>query len=811
MLRNYIRIAWRNFQKNFLYSVINVLGLSVGLASAIIILLYVQHELTVDEHHENHDFIYRLGIEIGIGGPPVKAGISPYPAGPDLTDLFPEIDGFVRMFAMDLVSSEILIQYEENSLYEKGTLLVDSNFFDIFTHPVVYGDPAASLRHNNIAVLTKSKAERIFGPGDPVGKHFVFDKEHQVEVGAVIEDIPDNSHLKFRMLMYYRSLNGIIGEGARSDSYFTNNFFTYVLANQDLNTPEFEEKLDAFVQDRIYSDFREQVVDGSFKLHLRPMKELYFLKDELYEPFNPEEIPAKGDRVFVYIFITVAIILLSIAAVNYMNMAIARSAKRSKEVGVRKVLGADKTSLIRQFLAESVLISFVALLIALLWVELSMPTFNQLMSKNLSLTLFYDLPLLAFVLALVIFTGLLSGSYPALYLSGFRPVEVLKRQISLSDRNLLVRKLLVGFQFTISVFMIIATLVVVQQLFFMRNKDLGYETERIVILNVHDLGSHQRENLKNEIMQMAVVEKVSLSSNIPGPGIGLQQWGFQIESEDGFVERMTGVYRVDPFFAEVYGLELVEGRFFDHNLPTDLAESVVVNETAVSLFGWDDPVGKKVRHFGDPENGGRRVVGVVRDFHVNSFEQQISPLVILPEEQGTQISIWLKSDAGPGVLQAIEGVWHDIAGFLPMRHQFMNERHHLSIQSHENLGRLFALFAALCVFLSLMGLFGLAGFSAEQKTREIGIRVVHGATTLNILQLLYREFIWLMLIAIAVASAAAFYFTDSWLAHFAYRIDMSPLPFLMSGLIAMLVSLLTVGYHAVRSSGINPVEALKYE
>lgn len=811
MIRNYLNLAWRNFRKNMLYSVINVLGLSIGLASAIIIMLYVQHELSADDHHENHDLIYRLGIEIGIGGPPVKAGVSSYPAGQDLKDNFPEIDDFVRMIALDLFSSEFLIQYNETSLYEKGALLVESNFFDFFTHPVVYGDPVASLQHNNLAVLTRSTAERIFGPGDPVGKHIVFDKNHNVEVGSVIEDIPDNSHFKFRILMGWHSLDGMISEGMMSAGYFTNNFFTYLLANQDLNTPEFDAKLKSFVQDNILTDFSEHVPDGSFMLHVRPMKDLYFLKDEVYEPYNPEEIPAKGDQAFVYIFITIAVFLLSIAAVNYMNMAIARSSKRSREVGVRKVLGANRSSLIRQFLAESLLVSFVAFLLALLWLELFLPVFNQLMLKNLSFDLLLNLRFTTLVLLLVLLTGLLSGSYPALYLSGFRPVAVLKQQMGFSDKNLFVRKILVGFQFTISVFMIIATMIVLHQLFFMRNKDLGYETERIVLLNLHDLEPDQRISLKNEMEQLAVVEQATLSINLPGPGISLQQRGFQVETEDGFAERMTGAYHVDPSFAAVYGLELVAGRFFDPDLETDFSESYVVNESAVRLFGWDDPIGKQIRNVGTAPETSRRVIGVVKDFHVASFEQQIIPLIIIPVEQGPQMSLKLKPDARQGVMRTLETTWQDFAGFLPMRHQFMEERHYLSIQSHENLGRLFATFAALCIFLSLMGLFGLAGFSAEQKTKEIGIRVVHGASTANILNLLYKEYVWLMVIAIVVASAGAFFFVDTWLANFAYRIGITPIPFLLSGLIAVLVSLLTVGYHAVRSSGVNPVEALKYD
>ncbi len=812
MFSNYIIIALRNFRKNVLYAGINIVGLSVGIASAILILLYVQHELSADKHHEHYDELYRVGVRIGIGGPPVTAGLSSYPAGPNLAGHFPEITMFTRFFSLDLLFSDILVEYNEHGIYEKGILLADSNFFDLFTHQAVYGDPAASLRHNNVAVLTLSSAEKIFGPGNPVGKTFRLDQEHNIEVGAVIEDIPDNAHLKFRMLLFWNSLDNLLGSGLAGNSYFQNNLFTYIRADSDLNTPGFTDKVDDFVRDHVLTEFDEHGLDGSFQFLFRPLKDLYFLKDDLYEPANPEMIPTKGDRQFVYVFITIAIFLTSIASINYMNMAIARSTSRSKEVGVRKAMGADRPGLIRQFFTESLLTSFLALCLALLWVEVTLPYFNGLLMKNLSFNLAEDPQFSLWLLALAVFAGLLSGSYPALYLSGFNPAEVLKQQPNLSDRNLFTRKVLVGMQFTISVFMMIATLVVMQQLSFMRNKDMGYDRDNVLLINVSDLSTERRTSLRNEIEQLSIVKGTSMSENIPGPGSSLQQWGFSVETEYGFAERMTPVFMVDPHYAGILKLEMAEGRFFDPGKPTDLNTAYVINEAAVRLFEWDEPLGKQIRHIDQQADTSRRtVIGVVKDFHLAALDQKIAPLIIIPVENGNYVNVRLSDNAGGQSLQSVQQIWDDVAEGLPFRYQYMDERHQQAIASFENLGRLFALFAALCIFLSLMGLFGLSGFSAEQKTKEIGIRIVHGASLNHILVLLYREYVWLMLVAIMIASACSFYFLDNWLTQFAYRIGMDIVPFMGAAILAFAVSLITVGYHAIRITRDNPVEALKYE
>ncbi len=812
MLKNYFLIALRNLKKNVLYSLINIAGLSVGLASAILIFLYVQHELSADRHLSHYDELYRIGIEVGIGGPPITAGISSYPVGPDMVANFPEVTDFVRIFTMNFVASEHLVEYDGNALYEKGVLLVDSNFFDLFDHPAVYGDPDASLRHNNLAVLTRSTAERIFGPGDPVGRTFRFDRQHNIEVGAVIEDIPDNAHLKFRMLLFWNSFGQMLADQATTaESYFSNNLFTYVRAEKNLTTPEFIAKVDEFVQQHIIDELDLIEAGAFYRLHFRPVKGLYFSKEEVYEPDNPEIIPAKGDRMFVSIFITIAIFLTSIAAINYMNMAIARSARRSKEVGVRKALGASRQSLVRQFLSESLLYAFAAFIFALLWVEISLPFFNNLLIKNLSFSIFYDLQFTLWVFALVLFTGLLSGSYPALYLSGFRPVDVLKQKFNLSDRNLFLRKTLVGMQFTISIFMIIATFVVLQQLAYMHNRDMGFQADNVLTLNITDVDPDRRVGLKNEMNQLAGVEAASLSHNLPGPLSSLQKWGFSVETEEGFSERMTSVYHVDGHFADLYNIEVVAGRFFDPDLQTDFTDAFVINEAAARLFEWDDPVGKQINFLGSSSEGPRRVIGVVSDFQIASFNQTIEPLIIFPSENSSILSLRIATNNPGGMLRAAEQVWNSYADNLPMRHQFMDERQRLAYESHTKLGQLFALFAVLCIFLSLMGLFGLSGFSAEQKTKEIGIRIVHGASLNNILALLYREYIWLMAVAIVIASVAAWFFTDNWLAQFAYRIQPGVSPFLVAAVLSFGVSLLTVGYHAARSSRANPVEALKYE
>ena len=809
MFTTYLVTALRMLRKSRLYSVINVLGLSLGLAATILIMLYVQHEFTADRHHEHYDEIYRVGLELGIGGPPLKAAVSSYPAGPALKDYFPEITDFVRIGSLDLIMRDVLLEYDDKAIYKKGTLLVDSNFFDLFTHPVVYGDPEAALRHSNVAVLTRSAAERIFGPGDPVGKQFRFDQAHNIEVGAVIEDIPDNSHLKFRMLLFWNSLDNITSQGMMSsEDFFSNNLTTYLRGSPDLNTPQMQERLNAFVDERILGGAQAQVDDITYRLHLHPMQTLYFLTDEMYEPFNPERIPARGNRLFVYVFITVAIFIAVIASINYMNMAVARSGRRSREVGVRKVLGADRSCLIRQFLTESLLTVVLALLVALLWVELLIPVVNQLLLKELSFSLLTDWSISVMVLLLTLVTGLFAGSYPAFYLSHFRPSDVLKSRVALSDANLIIRKLLVGLQFTISVFMVIATIIVMQQLSYMRSKDLGYSTENMMVLNVSDLPEGRRVSLQNELDQLAAVEKTSLSNNIPGPGSALSNWGFNVETRDGFTERMLHVYRVDQHFQDVYGIEVARGRFYDPDQPTDMQDAVVVNEAAVQFFEWEDPIGKRIINMGGDS---RRVIGVVQSFHIASLEQEIVPLVILPEESGNFLHLkLLPGPAQPGV-SAVKAVWEEIAGLLPMRYEFLDERHRAEYLTHQNLGQLFGLFALLCIFLSLMGLFGLSGFSAEQKTKEIGIRVVHGASLRNILGLLYKDYGKLMLLAIIIASGTALYFLENWLAQFAYRVDMGVFPFVSAALLALAVSLATVGYHAWRTVRDNPVEALKHE
>lgn len=810
MFTTYLVTAFRSLLKGKLYSVINILGLSLGLSAAIMILLYVQHELSADRHHEHFDELYRVGIEIGIGGPPVKAAVSSYPAGPALKEFFPEVTDFVRLGSLDMMLSDALVEYNENALYEQGILLVDSNFFDLFTHPVVYGDPVAALRHNDIAVLTRSSAERIFGPGNPVGKQFRLAREYNIEVGAVIEDIPDNSHLKFRMLLFWNSLDQLTAATMSSSSFFDNNVFTYLRSGSDLNTPEMQQKLEAFIEERVLAGEPIGNIDLVYKLNLNPFSDLYFLKGELYEPANPEKIPAKGNRMFILVFVTVAIFLTAIASINYMNMAVARSGRRAKEVGVRKVLGADKGSLIWQFLSESILTVVIALLFALLWVELLLPVVNNLLMKDMAFgLLFAAWRIIGAVLLLTLITGLLSGSYPAFYLSHFRPSEVFKSQMALSDRNLLIRKVLVGMQFTISVFMIIATFVVMQQLSYMRNKDLGYTTENMMVMNVSDLPEERRQSFQRAVDQVAGVEKTSLAFSIPGPGSILPNWGLSVETREGFMERMLPLYLVDAHFRDVYDIELTEGRFYDPDLPTDLTDAVVVNEAAVRLFGWEEPIGMRISRAG--RNEYKRVVGVVRNFHVSSLESEIVPLVMLGEENGAFLHVRLSPGPVREKISAIQALWQETAGVIPMRYDFLEDRHQIAYLTQENQGRLFGLFALLCIFLSLMGLFGLTGFSAQQKTKEISIRVVHGATLMNIHGLLYKDYGKLMLMAIVIASGAAIYFLESWLAQFAFRIDMGILPFVTAAIIAITISLATVGYHAWRTLHQNPVDSLRHE
>ncbi len=810
MIKNFILIAVRNLFRNRLYGAINILGLSIGLACALLIALFLRHELNADKHHAHYESLYRLGVEMGLGGSPtIKASLSSYPIGPDMKENFPEVVDFTRFYYLDAFHSDMLVEYEDKAVYESGVVLADSSFLDLFTHPVIYGDAKASLRKSRMAVLTRSAAERLFGPGDPVGRSFRLNQTHQMQVGAVIEDIPDNSHLKFRILLFWDSMPGSTGHNMARNSYFENNIYTYVKINEGADIKGLRTRMDELVESRTRSIFIDNNLQGTFRMHLRPMKELYFIKSEQYQPTNPEPIPAKGDMTYVYVFMAIAVFLTAIASINYMNMAIARSGRRSKEVGVRKVLGAESYSLMGQFLAESVIVAFLALLLALAWVELSLPVFNNLLMKNLSLRLFQDPEILMISIGFTALVGLLSGSYPALYLSGFQPLAVLKQQVRLSDRNLNLRKIMVALQFTISIFMIIATLVVLQQLHYIRNKDLGYQTGNILILSLNDLEEDQRMTLKKEMEQLAAVSQACLSYDIPGPGKMVSNNGVSTESEEGFTDRLSGVYRADASFASLFDIEMRQGRFFDSALETDYTQAVVINETAARTFGWDDQaLGKRFMNTSGDDTLFQQVIGVISDFHVYSIDMEIGSLVIFPKKTGDQLSLKVQPGNEASALKQVEAIWKDHLGSLPMRYRFMNENHRVAYLIHTNQGRLFAIFALLCIILSLMGLFGLSGFSAEQKNREIGIRKVHGATLKDILSLLYKEYIGLMIVSVMVASVLGGLVMEQWLSRFAFNTGLSIGPFFMAAALAFSVSLLTVGYHAVRCAGENPVKAL---
>jgi len=811
MYRNYISIALRNLGKNKLHSAINILGLSIGLASAMMITLYVHHERSADRHHEHFNEIYRVGAEIAIGNNPMRMALSAAPLGPDLVDLFPEITDFVRLFPIGFSSDQFLIEYQQDLIYERGLFLVDSNYFEFFSHPAVYGDPVHSISHNNIAVFTKSSAEKLFGPGDPTGKQFRLNRDHLVQVGAVIEDIPDNSHLKFRMLLFRNSLGNTREQDLAAVNYMQNNLYTYVKTTQALDEHSFQEKVEQLVFDRIMSQLLEFGIEGSYKLHFTPMRDIYFNTVDTYEPGNPGPIPAKGDKTYVIIFVAIAIFLCFIASINYMNMAIARSMQRSKEVGVRKVMGAARRNLVGQFLTESLLISFLALIIALLWVEIALPSFNTLLAKNLSVLMLMHPQLLVIMLAIVVLTGVVSGSYPAFYLSGFRPIDVLKMKIRLSDRRISLRKVLVTLQFTISIGMIIATLVVAAQLRYMHTKDTGYALDDIIIMNLREIAPEERENFKETITQLAFVKQASLSNSIPGPGNNISQWGLNFETKDGFMEYMINVYHVDHDYLNTFNIPLTQGRFFEPGAATDQEHAALVNEAAVKHFGWDDPIGMRVQMLGTTTEMNRRVIGVVKDFHLTSLQETIKPLLILPGENSSMLSVFIQPGQTLHALKEIETLWHEFSGGLPMRHQFMTERHQIAYAGYDSLGKLFGAFAVLCILLSLMGLFGLSGYSAEQKTREIGIRKVHGATTTDILKLLYKEYAVLMIIAMIVASTLAWYFMNNWLAQFAYNTGLNAWPFFFASSLAMIISVTTVGYHAIRTSAANPVNSMKYE
>jgi len=797
MLKNYFKIAWRNLARNKTYSAINILGLATGMSACILIFLFVQHELTYDRHFNKADRIVRVVSSIQMQGEPDKFAYTPFKLAQTISDNYPEAEVVTKILPV----SKQTLWIEERAFNQENLFFADSNFFKVFNYTFLQGNPETALKAPRTIVITEDLAIKFFGSvNSALGQTLQFSKNAHQVTGIIAN--PQHSHLQADGFLSAITL-GKGSDEINAPTSITNwlalNWFTYVLLTDKNQAGSLQQKLYDLSRNTINPWIKENELTASQTFYLQPIRDIHL---------NPEwkdQLAAYGQKSYVYIFGFVAAFLLLIACINYMNLATARSAKRAREVGLRKVVGAHRSQIIGQFIGESVLITLFSMLLALALVEIMLPHFNVLTNKNFSYTYFTEGSFGLVLLTIVLLVGLLAGSYPAFFLSGFKPVEVLKSDKSPQGGNALLRKFLVVMQFTISLILIIGTLVVFSQMQFIKNANLGFEKEQVFVIDIPTGDTtimRQLPRIKEELLSYAAIQKVANVVNIPGGTISDL---ITLIEKDGKQEEGTSfVLAGDYDFLDLLNISVLKGRNFSREMATDLKGGVLVNQALVKKMGWTDPIGKKIL-FADWD---AKVIGVVNDFHYTSLHTSIDPLVIAlgPSSPG-YLLVRVNTNNLPATLRFVQDKWKTFDPKHPMEYFFLDEFFDQQYRTEEKMLNIFGYFAALTIIIACLGLFGLTSFTAEQRTREIGIRKVMGSSVTNIIILLSKDFALLVAISIGLATPLAWYGMHQWLQDFAYRVPISLWIFLMAGCCAML----TVSLQAAKAANANPIKALRAE
>jgi putative ABC transport system permease protein len=790
MIKNYLTVTLRNLRKHKAYSLINITGLAIGMACSILILLWVKDELSFDRFHANAAQIYRVYRDEAVTAPGSGSALTSPPMAAAFKKDFPEVLKSTRFGTWQ----RRLITNGDKSFTETGYMHADPDFFEMFSFPFVKGDPKTAFSNPYSVVLTESAAAKYFGADDPMGQHLTIDRTFDVVVTGIVRDPPLNSSLTFTMLSPFQILlTQYIGDD-NSDNWGFNSFSTFLLLAPEVRAADFNAKLEGYLQ--------RYVADDTDRLAVQRLTDIHLLSDLGHDFRN------KGSIKYVWIFSALALFILAIASINFMNLTTARSAKRAREVGMRKVVGARRSQLVRQFFGESIVMSLLALGVALIFVELSLAPFNSLSGKAITTGWLENLPVLLGCLGISLATGIFSGVYPALFLSSFRPIRVLKGSVHAAGGGSAFRKTLVIIQFSLSVFLITGTAVISRQLTYMRNKDLGFDKERIIHLRLFGELTKKYPVIWERLLRNPDVVSVTASLALPTDiqnSPGSPEW----EGKDANAKMEIKADFVDFDYVETFGIPIVEGRSFSREFATNAEEAYLVNEEAVRRMGLERPVAGKRFSFWGREG---RIVGVMKDAHFQPFHQKIEPLVfkIFPD-WFRFLYIKIRPGDTAAALASIEKTWASLNLGYPFDYRFLDEDFDNLYRTETRMGTLFRTFAALAVFIACLGLFGLASFMAEQRTKEIGIRRVLGASIPGIAAMMSREFAIWVLAANLVAWPAAWFFMGRWLQGFAYRAELSVWSFVLSGAIALAVALATVGSLSVRAASANPADALRYE
>jgi len=803
MIKNYFKIAWRNLLKNKAFSFINILGLSIGISVCFIIMLFVQDELSYDRFNKKADRIVRIYFKaVMYGGKISEAGVMP-PVAKALKNDYPEVEDATR-FKRDWRPK---IEYQHKIFKEGEAAFVDPNFFSVFSLPFLKGDPKTALAQPNTIVITEEMAHRFFGNDEPIGKTLTYNNSGQFKVTGVIEKIPANAHFHFDL---FGSMETI--DFAKSATWMEGDFFTYVVMKKGADYKKLQAKLPGMVEKYMgpqiaqtmgmnLSQFRTKGNDLGFAL--QPLTDIHL------HPETTTELEPAGNLKYVYIFGAIAIFMLLIASINFINLSTAGASKRAKEVGVRKVMGSGKWDLIKQFLFESLLITGIALFVAGLMVQLALPVFNNLSGKNLQFGL--DMRPVAGLIALGLVVGLLAGIYPAFFLSSFKPIATLKGKFSAGTKSLGLRSSLVVFQFFISVSLIIGTIVVYRQMKFIQNINLGYNKEQLLVIpNSWALGKNER-TFKDQLLKDTRVENVTISGYKPaGPTNNNNAMAYP-EGKDNQV--MTSLeYKIDEQYIPTLGIQMAAGRNFSPAYGTD-SSGMIINEAAARAFGFgNNAIGKVIVRPNSDRGRDHHftVVGVVKDFHFKSLHEAITPLLmVLEPESGIIVKVRTKDI--PGLLNTMKQQWAAYNIEEPFSYAFMDDLYNKTYAAEQKTGTILNIFAVLTIFVACMGLFGLATYTAEQRSKEIGIRKVLGASVTQVTGMLSKEFIKLVLIGCLIAFPLSWWAMSRWLQDFAYRVDLSWWVFALAAAFALLIAVCTVSFKAIRAALANPVTSLRSE
>ncbi|MEO1051985.1 MAG: ABC transporter permease [Bacteroidota bacterium] len=796
MLRNYLIVTLRNLWKSKVYAFINIFSLSVGMAACLLIYLFIQNEQSFDAFHQKKDVIYRLDeVQSFPGMSPQNVALSMPGMGPNLLAEYPEVVNYARYYNWD----RQLFELGEKRIFIENTVGVDSTFLEMFDFPLVYGDKNVVLDEPNTVVLTEETANKFFGRTDVVGEALVLNEE-SIEVKGVLKDLPDHSHLQFDALM---PMSSITREDPEFNDRWGSNFLvTYLQLQPETDVTAFEAKMPDF----LLGHMNEQGA-SYYELFLQPLTDVHLTSADITHDYQNWK---KFDGQYIGVFSILAVFVLAIAAINFMNLSTARSSSRVKEVGLRKSIGASKGHITRQFLGESTIFSTLALILALGIVYLSLPVIAEITDRKLSiLSLVQSTELVIIICGITLIIGLVSGIYPALFISSFQPAKVLKGKIEGIGRKSVLRNVLVVAQFSIAIALIVGTILTVKQLQFMQSQDIGFDKEQVITVPMTGTSNERYETLYNELLRDESIVGVTASNQRLGNN--LHQFGARI-IVDGERQNVTvsGV-NVDYDFLDVYNIELIEGRNFSRDIASDKQRAFIVNESLVKEMGWEEPLGQSLG-FGWYDTLGT-VVGVVKDFNFNSLHHEINTLAIHvnPDWNYNELSIKAKAGKLEDAIEHIDQTWKTVVADSPVEYAFLDAHFEKLYESDKQVSEIVTVMAVLAIIIACLGLFGLASLATEQRIKEIGIRKVHGANIGQLILLLSRSFALLVTIAFIITVPFTWYLMGEWLTSFAYRIEISPFTFLLAGLVALGIALLTVSYHAIKTALTNPVKALRYE